>query len=198
MKSIAVYCGASMGTDKRYEESAIQLGKWIARNAYRLVYGGGKVGLMGVLAQTVLSKRGYVTGIIPKLLADRGVAYEGLSELIIVADMSERKQKMITYSDCCIALPGGPGTLEEITEAISWARLGENPNPCIFFNVNHYYEPIAQVYDRMVEEGFLTKEDRDKILITDSLDAIDSFLVHYTPPIIRQYATLERHSEGKG
>lgn len=189
MKSIAVYCGASAGRNKVYEESAVQLGQWIARKAYKLVYGGGKVGLMGILASTVLNEQGYVTGIMPKLLADRGVAYEGLSELIIVSNMPERKQKMIAYSDCCIALPGGPGTLEEITEAISWARLGENTSPCIFFNVNHYYDLIAQVYDRMVEEGFLTRDDRDKILITDSLDKIDQFIANYTPPKIRQYAT---------
>ncbi|MFT8318463.1 MAG: TIGR00730 family Rossman fold protein [Sporolactobacillus sp.] len=188
MKNVAVYCGASTGKRTIYQESAIRLGQWIAGHHYHLVYGGGKVGLMGIIARTVLSEQGLVTGIIPKLLVDRELAYEGLSTLLVVDDMAERKKKMMTLADCCIALPGGPGTLEEIAEAISWARLGENSSPCIFYNVNHYYDSIILLFDKMTDEGFLTGEDREKILVTDSLSEIETFIESYTPPKVRQYA----------
>lgn len=187
MKRVAVYCGASTGKRMIYKESAVRLGQWIAGRHYQLIYGGGKAGLMGIIARTVLSEQGLVTGIIPKLLVDRELAYEGLSTLIVVEDMAERKQKMITLADCCIALPGGPGTLEEIAEAISWARLGENTSPCIFYNVNHYYDSIIALFDKMTEEDFLTRADREKILVTDSINEIESFIESYTPPKIRQY-----------
>lgn len=101
--------------------------------------------------------------------------------------MSERKDKMASLAEAFIALPGGPGTLEEITEMVSWARIGQNPNPCIFYNVNNYYGAIENFYDNMVINEFLTKEDRSKIFFSSSFDEINSFIENYEPPLVRQY-----------
>ncbi|MCL1630722.1 TIGR00730 family Rossman fold protein [Sporolactobacillus sp. CPB3-1] len=188
MKQIAVYCGASKGNKPIYEEYAVRLGTWIARHHYGLVYGGGKVGLMGCVADAVLGLGGTAIGIMPQFLVDREIAHQGLSRLIITQDMDERKKKMMAQSDCCIALPGGPGTLEEISEAVSWARVGENDSPCVFLNVNGYYDLIKSFLDQMVGEGFLTAEDRSKILITDDFDEIETYMDSYAPPHVRRYA----------
>ncbi|MCQ2008776.1 MAG: TIGR00730 family Rossman fold protein [Sporolactobacillus sp.] len=187
MKKIAIYCGASKGTNPVYEKNAVKLAKWIADNGYELVYGGGKVGLMGIVADTVLENGGNVIGVIPQFLVDREIAHDRLNQLIVTHDMDERKKKMMDLADCCIALPGGPGTLEEISEAVSWARVGENDSPCIFFNVNGYYDLMQRFFDQMVEEGFLSQADRSKVLITDSIEKIHAFIADYVPPKIRQY-----------
>ena len=184
---ITVYCGASMGTSSKYKEAAEKLGKWIADNDYELVYGGGKVGLMGVIANTVLENGGKAHGIMPDFLANRELAHISLTSLEIVEDMSIRKKKMIELGDVFIALPGGPGTLEEITEVISWSRIGKNPNPCILFNESGYYDFLEKMYSTMVEEGFLTKEDKEKILFSSDLVEIKEFIENYKKPEIRQY-----------
>lgn len=187
LKRIAVYCGASKGNNPLYEQAAIELGEWIVKHHYELVYGGGKAGLMGLIADTVLKRNGVVTGVIPTFLKDRELAHDGLKELIVVSNMHERKAKMIELANCYIALPGGPGTLEEITEVISWGRIGQHKNPCIFYNVNGYYDLLEQFYDKMVTEDFLTQSDRDKILISSDLTEIDAFIESYIPPNIRKY-----------
>ncbi|QAA23124.1 TIGR00730 family Rossman fold protein [Sporolactobacillus terrae] len=188
MKRIAVYCGASRGKNPIYETHAIMLAKWIASHRYGLVYGGGKIGLMGIVADTVLNNGGSVTGIIPQFLVDREIAHPRLDQLIVTEDMDVRKKKMMELSDCCIALPGGPGTLEEISEAVSWVRVGENDSPCIFYNVNGYYDLVAQFFDQMVSEGFLTQEDRAKVFFIDALDEIEKVISSYQPPVVRKYA----------
>lgn len=187
LKRIAVYCGASKGNNPVYEQAAIELGNWIIKHNYELVYGGGKAGLMGLIADTVLKKNGIVTGVIPTFLKDRELAHDGLKDLIVVSNMHERKAKMIELANCYIALPGGPGTLEEITEVISWGRIGQHKNPCIFYNVNGYYDLLEQFYDKMVADDFLTQSDRDKILISSDLTEIDAFIESYIPPNIRKY-----------
>jgi uncharacterized protein (TIGR00730 family) len=187
LKRIAVYCGASKGNNPVYEQAAIDLGDWIIKHNYELIYGGGKAGLMGLIADTVLKQNGVVTGVIPTFLKDRELAHNGLKELIVVSNMHERKAKMIELAHCYIALPGGPGTLEEITEVISWGRIGQHKNPCIFYNVNGYYDLLEQFYDKMVAEDFLTQTDREKILISSDLRQIDAFIKSYTPPNIRKY-----------
>lgn len=154
--NIVVYCGASIGNHEIFVESAKSLARWIAKNGHTLIYGGGKAGLMGVLADEVLLHNGKVIGIIPTFLVDRELSHPGLTRLEIVNSMSERKNKMIELGDCYIALPGGPGTLEEISEAISWARIGQHQNPCILFNVGGYYDKLKEFYDVMVENGFLS------------------------------------------
>lgn len=185
--NITVYCGASLGNDPIYQDSAERLGKWIAENQHRLVYGGGRAGLMGVIADTVLAEGGEVIGIIPTFLCERELAHTGLTELITVDSMSARKQKMIALGDAYIALAGGPGTLEEISEVISWARIGQNPNPCILFNQNGYYNPLKMLFEQMVKSAFLTADDFQKILFSDDLTEIAHFISTYQAPEIRRY-----------
>ena len=179
---VAVYCGANEGNKACYREAAVSLGQWIGQEGHVLVYGGGKVGLMGVVADTVLGQPdGQAVGVIPQFLVDHEVGHEGLTKLIIVETMRERKQKMIDLADAFIAFPGGPGTLEEISEVISWARLGKLKQPCIFYNVNGFYDTLAAQFDRMVEDGFLTETHRKQICISDSLAEIQNFIANYKP-----------------
>lgn len=188
---ITVYCGASEGKQPVYREKTIELAKWMISKQYSLVYGGGKVGLMGILADTILAKGGQVIGIMPTFLKEREIAHPNLTELIVVPDMPTRKSQMIALGDAFIALPGGPGTLEEITEVISWSRIGRNDGPCILYNVNGYFDHLKDQYDRMVAEGFLNQADRDKILFSDDLDDIEDFIQTYQAPEIRQYKGVD-------
>lgn len=173
---IAVYCGAHVGADPAYLEAAKELGHWIVKNNHELVYGGSKLGLMGAVADSVLAGNGTVIGIMPKFLQDRERVHTGLTQMVTVTDLDERKKAMMKHSDVCLALPGGVGTLEEISEAFSWARVGQNNNPCIFFDVNHFYQPLQDFFDSMVEQKFLSKEDRQLVLFSDSLSEIDAFI----------------------
>ncbi|OOF57070.1 LOG family protein [Rodentibacter genomosp. 2] len=185
--NITVYCGASLGNDPVYQASAVSLGKWIAANRHTLIYGGGRAGLMGVIADTVLAEGGKVIGVIPTFLQARELAHGGLTQLITVETMQARKKKMIELGDAYIALAGGPGTLEEISEVISWARIGQNPNPCILFNQSGYYNSLKMLFEQMVKSAFLTTEDYQKILFSDDLEEIAHFIVTYQAPEIRRY-----------
>lgn len=188
MTKLAVYCGASAGVSPEFEKATIELGKWMVAHNFELVYGGGKYGLMGTLAKTISDNKGKVYGIIPEVLYKRDIAFDRLTDLEVVADMSTRKKKMLQISDASLALPGGPGTLEEISQAFSWSRIGENPNPCILYNISNFYSPLEKMYDSMVENGFLTSDDRQKLLFTSSLSEILSFMSSYTPPQVRKYS----------
>ncbi|MGG5314777.1 TIGR00730 family Rossman fold protein [Enterococcus sp. AZ072] len=185
--NIAVYCGASVGNERVYSENARTLGTWIAENGHQLIYGGGKAGLMGVLANTVLENGGNVIGVIPTFLQERELAHPHLNELIVVETMSQRKNQMIAAADVCIALPGGPGTLEEISEAISWARVGQNDSPCIFYDTNDYYRPLQDFFDKMVATDFLSIDDRSKMMFAHSMQEIEQFITAYEPPQVRKY-----------
>lgn len=187
MKFIAVYCGASEGNRAVYARAARELGQWIVQNDYGLVYGGGRAGLMGEIANTVIENHGYVWGVIPHFLVERELAFTRASRLEEVSDMSERKNRMLQIADCCIALPGGPGTIEEMAEAYSWARLGKNVNPCIFLNIDSYYEPLKTMYEQMVTNGFLTVRDYKKLLFTADLRDINPFIRDYSAPQVRTY-----------
>ncbi|GKQ43197.1 cytokinin riboside 5'-monophosphate phosphoribohydrolase [Companilactobacillus sp. RD055328] len=176
MTRIAVYCGASTGFDNKYAQKAEELAQWMCTNGYDLVYGGGNRGLMGIIADTMLANGRQVFGVIPGFLVEDEQAHEGLTSLEIVEDMDERKKKMLELSDYCLALPGGPGTIEEISEAYSWNRVGQNNNPCILFNQDGYYEPLIEMYDRMVEQGFLTKEHREMLYAFSSFSEIKNFI----------------------
>lgn len=142
---------------------------------------------MGVLAKTVLADHGYVHGIITESLASRDLSQENLSKLDVVNSMDARKRAMLDNSIASIALPGGPGTLEEISEAYSWTRIGDNDNPCIFYNVNHYYDSLEAFFDTMTQNEFLTETDRKKLLFSDSLDEITQFIDSYIPPKLRSF-----------
>lgn len=187
MKKIAVFCGAAEGESPHYTAAAQQLGQYLAKHQMGLVYGGGKYGLMGQIATAVLESGGYVEGIIPQNLADRGASYSAISKLEVVENMPVRKQRMMELADGFVALPGRPGTLEEIAEVYSWSLIGENAKPCALYNVAHYYDALQEFYDRMVKNGFLAKPAREKLLFSDSLDEIFQFINSYTPPAIRRY-----------
>ena len=176
---ITIFCGANNGKSELYKENAIELGKWIANKNHTLVYGGGKIGLMGVIADTVLENSGEVIGIMPQFLVDREISHTGITEFVIVDDMSERKTQLVDLGDAFIALPGGPGTLEEISQVISWVRVGKKDAPCILMNVNGYYDFLEQYFDKMVEEGFLTNEDRKRTLFTANLEEMEEFIANY-------------------
>ena len=176
---ITVFCGANNGRNEAYKENAMELGKWIATNNHTLVYGGGKVGLMGIIADTVLEKNSEVIGIMPQFLVDREISHTGITEFIIVDDMSERKTKLVDLGDVFIALPGGPGTLEEISQVLSWVRVGKKDAPCILMNINGFYDFLEQYFDKMVEEGFLTKEDRARTLFAKSVSEMEEFIDNY-------------------
>lgn len=185
--NIAVYCGASVGNNPAYSEAAQLIGNWIANNNYKLIYGGGKAGLMGIVADEVLKHNGEVIGIIPTFLVDRELSHPNLTQLEIVNSMSERKNRMIELGECYIALPGGPGTLEEISEVISWARIGQHKNPCILFNVNGYYDKLKELFDDMVKSGFLSEADKSIMLFTDSIEEVEQFIENFKPVAVRTY-----------
>lgn len=176
---ITIFCGANNGKSELYKENAIELGKWIANKNHTLVYGGGKIGLMGVIADTVLENSGEVIGIMPQFLVDREISHTGITKFVIVDDMSERKTQLVDLGDVFIALPGGPGTLEEISQVISWVRVGKKDAPCILMNVSGYYDFLEQYFDKMVEEGFLTNEDRKRTLFTANLEEMEEFIANY-------------------
>lgn len=181
--NIIVYCGASLGNKEIYKENAMEIGQWIADHQHGLVYGGGKVGLMGVVADTVLDNGGSVIGVIPEFLAAREISHPGVNDLIIVENMAVRKNKLLSSGDVCIALPGGPGTLEEISEVISWARIGQNDRPCIFYNASGYYDLMAQFFDHMVAEGFLSAHDRKMVYFVKHISELDAVIEQFEKPV---------------
>ena len=174
--NITVYLGANEGNDLTLTEAVRELGTWIGESGNRLVYGGSKSGLMGVLAKSVVSSGGEVIGVEPVFFVERDLQYEGLTQLIITRDMSERKTKMAELGDAFIALPGGTGTLEEISEIMSKISLCHLDAPCIIFNHNGYYDGLKQLLDKMIERGLSTKERQSKIFFAESVDDIISLL----------------------
>ncbi|MDT2596169.1 TIGR00730 family Rossman fold protein [Enterococcus dongliensis] len=176
---IAVYCGAHLGADPAYQKAAQELGEWLVAHDYELIYGGSKLGLMGVVADSVLNKGGTAIGIMPKFLSDRERVHPGLTQILTVADLDERKKMMMQEADVCLALPGGVGTLEEISEAYSWMRVGQTHNPCIFFDVKNYYYLLQAFFDQMVKQDFLSQKDRQLVLFSESLFEIDTFIHNY-------------------
>jgi uncharacterized protein (TIGR00730 family) len=179
---ICVFCGSSRGVDACYENAAVAMGGELAARNIDLVFGGGRVGLMGALADAVLEAGGKAIGVIPRALVEREIGHRGLTELLMVETMHERKTKMAELADGFIALPGGAGTLEEIFEQWTWAQLGIHLKPCAFLNVNGYYDPLLAMIEKMVREGFL-RPDYASVLRFESDPAaiLDSFLT-YSPP----------------
>jgi uncharacterized protein (TIGR00730 family) len=161
---ICVFCGSNSGSRPGYRAAAERLGALLAECGIELVYGGGNVGLMGVLADGVLASGGRVIGVIPSFMLAKEVGHTGLTELRIVSSMHERKAVMSDLSDGFIALPGGFGTLEEFCEVVTWSQLGLQSKPCGLLNVENYYAPLLELFDRAVCEGFLREENRRLVL----------------------------------
>ncbi len=155
IKTICVYCGSGPGSNHRFIEAAIALGKVLAENRIRLVYGGGSIGLMGALATSVLDHGGTVTGIIPDFLTSRENALTRVQELIVTPDMHERKRLMFERSDAFVALPGGVGTLEELVEQLTWKQLGRHTKPILLANVDGFWEPLLALLAHMRATQFI-------------------------------------------
>lgn len=167
MKRVCVYCGSSPGSMPDYMQAASDLGKALVKRKMDLVYGGASVGTMGEIARTVLAAGGDVTGVMPKGLVEKEIAFKGLTDLRVVDDMHQRKSLMNQISDGFIAMPGGLGTLEEIFEALTWAQLGLHEKPCGLLNVCGYYDKLVEFLDHGVEQGFVKTEYRGMIQVDE-------------------------------
>lgn len=181
MQSIVVYCGSSPGNNPIYKQVAIELGEKLAARNIRLIYGGGGFGLMGAVADTVILNGGEVTGVIPNFLAELEVAHQTLTELHFVETMHERKFKMVQFAKGVIALPGGYGTLDELFEILAWRQLKLYDGPVAVINVNGYYDLMLKQLDRMVTDGFLKAENRDILIVAESVDEALTKMIE--PPI---------------
>ena len=182
---ITVYCGSSMGDDPAFTQAARELGAWIADAGHGLVYGGSAIGLMGVVAGAALERGGHVTGVEPRFFLDSPIAQHDLPELIPVDTMSERKAIMIERGDAFVALPGGLGTLEEITEIMSRIRLRLTQAPCIFLNINGFYDGIQAFLDKLAAAGFVDAYEHEAIrfcpTVEDAIRAIETWEPDNTP-----------------
>jgi hypothetical protein len=179
---ICVFCGSSPGQDPAYADGAAAAARNIARNGAALVYGGGRVGLMGIVADAALGAGGEVIGVMPRALVEREIAHRGLSELHVVESMHERKTTMSTLSDAFLALPGGAGTLEEMFEQWTWGQLGIHGKPCGFLNLKGYFEPIRIMVEKMVSEGFLLPQHAGMLAFSESIDELLAGFRSYAPP----------------
>lgn len=168
LKRICVFCGSSVGSRPAYAAAARELGRTLGKRGLGIVFGGGKVGLMGVLADAALAARGEAIGVIPEALVAREIAHNGLTELRVVRSMHERKTLMADLADAFIALPGGYGTFEEFFEAVTWTQLGIHKKPCGLLNVEGYYDALLALLDRAVADGFIREANR--VLVLDAPD----------------------------
>ena len=176
MKNIAVFCGASSGNNPVYVAASQAFGRLLAEQNISLVFGGGKVGLMGAVADAVLRAGGQAIGVIPRNLVEREVAHPGLTALHVVETMHERKALMAELVDGFVALPGGWGTFDEICEILTWNQLGILAKPCGFLNVNGFYNNLSQMFDTCVQEGFVSAERRDNVIWeTDGAALLERF-----------------------
>ena len=170
--NITVYLGANEGNDPALKKAVTELGTWIGESGNALVYGGSETGLMGTLAASVLKAGGDVTGVEPVFFIEEELQFDGLTELIVTQDMSERKAKMIELGDVFIAFPGGTGTLEEITEIMSKVSLGHLDAPCILYNLNGYYDSLKELLEHMIRKGLSSEERQQGIYFAENLDQI--------------------------
>lgn len=187
MKRISVFCGSSSGKEEIYASQAALLGKELARRNIELVYGGANVGLMGTVADAVLSGGGKVIGVLPNFLKSKEIAHRHLTELILVESMHERKMKMSELCDGVIALPGGYGTIEEFFEMLTWAQLGLHKKPCAILNINGFYNPLISLAQEMVDKGFLKEVNRQMLLVSDNIDELLDMMKSYVAPTVGKW-----------
>lgn len=182
MKSICVYCGSSNNISDIYKNAAKEVGKILAENNVRLIYGGGRVGLMGVVADSVMANNGKVTGFIPQYLHEYEVGHNSITELFIVDTMHERKRLMFEHSDAFIVLPGGFGTLDEICEILTWKQLRLHNKPIIFIDINQYWSPLFDTFvDHMIDKTFVRSEHKDFYKIIQSTEKLPSLIQAISP-----------------
>lgn len=183
MRRICVFCGSNFGKHPSYRRVAEELGRRMAGRGTGIVYGGGNVGLMGALADAALEAGGEVIGIVPRMLSEREVAHQGVTELKVVETMHERKALMVELSDAFLSLPGGIGTMDEFFETLTWAQLDIHRKPCGILNLNGYYDHIVGQLDRFVEDGFLSASNRRLLIIREDLDSMMHALDHHKPTV---------------
>jgi uncharacterized protein (TIGR00730 family) len=186
IKRICVYCGSGPGKNPKFVKAATAFGKILASNGIGLVYGGGNVGLMGIVADAVLADNGEVIGVIPRSLVDRELAHARLTELVVVETMHERKQRMHDLSDGFIALPGGFGTLDELFEALTWAQLGMHGKPCGLYDVDGFWAPLRALVERQVAEEFVRPHHAMMLLHNNDPEALlDAFAAYRAPEVTK-------------
>ncbi len=187
MKHICVFCGSYTGEDREYRMAAEAVGRGIIERKMGLIYGGGHVGLMGTVADAAMAAGGPVTGVIPSALAQKELAHTGLTELVEVRTMHERKALMADRADAFLALPGGFGTMDELFEIITWAQLGFHRKPIALLNVKGFFDPLLVFIDHLAEEGFIKPEHRQVLLVgTKPNDLLDT-LMTYEPPLVDKW-----------
>jgi len=192
MKRITVFCGSSNGSDEIYKSQATQLGKTLAKQNIELIYGGANVGLMGAVADGVLNEGGKVIGVLPHFLKSKEIAHEGLTELILVKSMHERKTKMNDLCDGVIALPGGFGTLEEFFEMLTWAQLGLHKKPIAILNVDGFYDSLIIFIQTMVSKGFLKEINQQMVLVSDNIEDLLDKMKNYVAPSVGKWIDKEK------
>ncbi|MFD2969185.1 LOG family protein [Sphingobacterium bambusae] len=187
LKSIVVYCASSFGHSDVYREQAAHAGRVMAERHIQLVYGGGKVGLMGTVANAALEAGGNVVGVIPHFLNSKEREHTGITTLITVDTMHDRKRIMNDYAEGVIALPGGFGTLEELFEMITWAQLGLHKKPVGLLNTNNFYQHLISFVDHMVAEGLLKPENRSMLLVADTIEELLDKMERYEPTAVPKW-----------
>ncbi|AJE16446.1 LOG family protein [Stutzerimonas balearica] len=191
LRSICVFCGASTGTDPVYREAAAAMGRTLAEQGITLVYGGGAVGLMGVVADAALAAGGEVIGIIPQSLKDAEIGHPGLTRLEIVDGMHARKARMAELADAFIAMPGGLGTLEELFEVWTWGQLGYHAKPMGLLDTNHFYAKLSHFLDHLVAEAFVRPQYREMLQRGDTPDALLERLRAWQPTVTAKWSERE-------
>ena len=183
---VAVYCGSRMGNNPVYEAAARELGDALAKNDMGLVYGGASIGLMGAVADTVISGGAQAVGVIPTFMLDHEIAHEGLTRLHLTDTMHTRKAIMAEYADAFITLPGGLGTLEEIMEIATWRQLYQHEKPMVILNINGFYDPLIEHLKHTAAEGFMKQEDIERLVVCEDIESAVSLLnklVHIDDPV---------------
>lgn len=185
IRSVCVFCGSGFGSEPVFRQTAEHLGRLLAENGIRLVYGGGSHGLMGEVANSVLRHGGFVTGIIPEFLKSKEIMLEGAQEMIVTSDMHERKRLMFEKADAFVALPGGIGTLEELVEQLTWAQLGQHDKPILMANIANFWKPLLVLLAHMREFHFIRQELEVQYLVSENIPDI--------LPMLEQAASLKQH-----
>jgi uncharacterized protein (TIGR00730 family) len=191
VRRVCVFCGSNTGTNSEYRDAAEELGREIARRGWGLVYGGGSVGLMGVVADAVLAGGGEVIGVIPEMLATKELLHTGATKMHIAPTMHARKALMEELADAFVALPGGYGTFEELLEIITWAQLGIHAKPIGLLNTCRFYDGLTQFFDHAIDEGFIKARQRGLIVVADSAQDLFDRLVRHEMPQVRKWIKRE-------
>jgi uncharacterized protein (TIGR00730 family) len=189
MRSITVFCGSSSGNSDLYKSTAYTFGKFLAERHIDIIYGGAKVGLMGALADGALQAGGQVIGVIPHFIKAKEIAHEGISEIILVDSMQERKTRMNSLGDGAVALPGGFGTLDELFEMLTWAQLGFHQKPIGILNIDHFYQGLIDLLDTMVDQQFLKEVNRNMLSFDDQMEGLINQMENYIPVVVPKWIT---------